>query len=381
MTDKETGLTHEQAAELTAEGKINGESEIKTKSIGQIVRENTLTFFNFLNIALAVLVLIFGDIKNAMFIGVIFCNTGIGIFQEIRAKRTIDRLTLISAPKAHVIRSSSELEIPNSAIVEGDLVVFRAGYQSSADCVILSGDCEVNESLITGESDPIYKKAGDMILSGSFIVSGECRAQATGLGADSFANKITNSAKYIKKNESKMMNAINTILKGISVCIIPIMLLLMYKSVFISDQSVNKAVVSTVAAIIGMIPEGLVLLTSIVLAVSSIRLAQNKTLVQDMYCIETLASVDVLCLDKTGTITEGCMQVAEVKTLGDNSGTDVNSAMTALTNALSDTNPTFMAVKERWGEKSVNQITATVPFSSARKWSGAQFEKLGTYVM
>ncbi len=381
MTDKEQGLTHEQAARLTAEGKINGEAVIKTKSIGQIVRENTLTFFNFLNIVLAALVLIFGDIKNAMFIGVIFCNTGIGIFQEIRAKRTIDRLTLISAPKAHVIRSGCELEIPNSAIAEGDLVVFRAGYQSSADCVILSGDCEVNESLITGESDPIYKKTGDKILSGSFIVSGECRAQATGLGADSFANKITNGAKYIKKNESKMMNAINTILKGISVCIIPIMLLLLYKSVFVSDQSVNKAVVSTVAAIIGMIPEGLVLLTSIVLAVSSIRLAQNKTLVQDLYCIETLARVDVLCLDKTGTITEGCMQVAEVKTLGDSSGTDVNSAMTALTNALSDTNPTFMAVKERWGEKAVNQITATVPFSSARKWSGAQFEKLGTYVM
>lgn len=382
-TDIINGLSHEEAAKRAAEGRVNGTGEIKTKSISRIVRENTLTFFNFLNIVLAVLVLIFGEIKNAMFIGVIFCNTGIGIFQEIRAKRTIDKLTLISAPKAHVIRGGTETEISNADIVEGDLVVFRAGTQASADCEIVSGECEVNESLITGESDPIFKKPGDRILSGSFAVSGECRAVAVGLGAESFANKITSSAKYVKKTESKMMKAINTILKGISIIILPLMALLIFNGVCLADppQEFNRAVVSTVAAIIGMIPEGLVLLTSIVLAVSSIRLAQNKTLVQDMYCIETLARVDVLCLDKTGTITEGSMQVAEVKPLDENSGVDINSAMTALTNALSDTNPTFMAVKERWGEKAVQNVTATVPFSSARKWSGAQFADLGTYVM
>ncbi|MBQ9483621.1 MAG: cation-translocating P-type ATPase [Ruminiclostridium sp.] len=381
MTDTDiiNGLSPEEAAKRAAEGRVNGSGEIKTKSIAQIVRDNTLTFFNFLNIVLAVLVLIFGDIKNAMFIGVIFCNTGIGIFQEIRAKRTIDRLTLISAPKAHVIRGGTEIEIPNPDIVEGDLVVFRAGVQASADCEIVSGECEVNESLITGESDPIYKKAGDKILSGSFAVSGECRAVAVGLGADSFANKITSGAKYVKKTDSKMMKAINTILKGISICIIPIMLLLMYNGVFVSGQSVNRAVVSTVAAIIGMIPEGLVLLTSIVLAVSSIRLAQNKTLVQDMYCIETLARVDVLCLDKTGTITEGSMQVSEVKLLDESA--DADTAMTALATALSDTNPTFMAVKERWNGSSAHTADMTVPFSSARKWSGAHFPDLGTYVM
>ena len=176
--------------------------------MAQIVRDNTLTFFNFLNIVLAAIVLIFGEIKNAMFIGVILCNTGIGIVQEIRAKRTIDRLTLISAPKAHVIRDGSEKEILNSQIVEGDLVVFRSGMQASADCEIVQGECEVNESLITGESDPVYKKPGDKILSGSFIVSGESRAVAVGLGADSFANKITSGAKYVKKTDSKMMRAI-----------------------------------------------------------------------------------------------------------------------------------------------------------------------------
>lgn len=382
MTDINTGLTPEEAEKRAAEGRVNGSSEIKTKSVGQIVKENTLTFFNFLNIALASLILIFGEIKNAMFIGVIFCNTGIGIFQEIRAKRTIDRLTLISAPKAHVIRGGEEIEIPNSGIVEGDIVVFRTGMQASADCIVGSGQCEVNESLITGESDPVYKSQGDKILSGSFIVSGEARAEAVGLGAESFANKITSGAKYVKKTDSKMMHAINTILKGISIIILPLMALLIYNSIFVVDppQTFDRAIESSVAAIIGMIPEGLVLLTSIVLAVSSIRLAQNKTLVQDMYCIETLARVDVLCLDKTGTITEGSMQVAETMCL-DCTEDELNDAMTALATALSDVNPTFGAVKERWSGVSDREATGTVPFSSARKWSGAMFGDCGTYVM
>ncbi len=381
-TDIEYGLSSEEAAKRAAEGKVNGTGEIKTKSVAQIVRENTLTFFNFLNVVLAVLVLIFGGgFKNAMFIGVIFCNTGIGIFQEIRAKHTIDRLTLISAPKAHVIRDGAETEIPNSEIVEGELVTFRAGYQASADCLIVSGECEVNESLITGESDPIFKKPGDKILSGSFAVSGECRAVAVGLGAESFASKITSSAKYVKKTESKMMNAINTILKGISIIIVPLMALLVVNGIFWADppQELNRAMVSTVAAVIGMIPEGLVLLTSIVLAVSTIRLAQHKTLVQDMYCIETLARVDVLCLDKTGTITEGSMQVVETMKLDESA--DIDEAMTALATALNDTNPTFCAVKERWGGESSHTADMTVPFSSARKWSGAHFPDLGTLVM
>ena len=381
-TDIQNGLSASEAQKRADEGRVNGSTEIKTKSISQIVRDNTLTFFNFLNIALAVIVLIFGEIKNAMFIGVILCNTAIGIVQEIRAKRTIDRLTLISAPKAHVIRDGTELEILNSDIVEGDLSVFRAGYQASADCEVVWGDCEVNESLITGESDPINKKVGDKILSGSFIISGEVRAIAVGLGKDSFANKITSGAKYVKKTDSKMMNAINRILKGISIIILPLMALLVYNGVFVADppQTFDRAMVSTVAAIIGMIPEGLVLLTSIVLAVSSIRLAQAKTLVQDLYCIETLARVDVLCLDKTGTITEGSMQVAETKCLDCTEDT-LNEGMTALVCALSDTNPTYDAVKERWGGNSVLKASETVPFSSARKWSGAYFPEKGTYVM
>lgn len=385
-TDIQNGLSPEEAAKRAAEGRVNGSAEIKTKSVSQIIRDNTLTFFNFLNIVLVTLVFVFSkdinDIKNAMFIAIIFCNTGIGIFQEIRAKRTIDRLTLISAPKAHVIRGGTETEILNSEIVEGDLTVFRAGMQACADSRVVWGDCEVNESLITGESDPVNKRCGDMILSGSFIVSGEVRAVAEKLGADSFANKITSGAKYLKKAESKMMNAINSILKGISIIIIPLMLLQIANGVFWAkpEQTFNDAVLSSVAAIIAMIPEGLVLLTSVVLAVSAIRLAQNNTLVQNLYCIETLARVDVLCLDKTGTITEGSMQVAETMCL-DCTEEELNEGMTALACALSDTNPTFEAVKEHWSGESALKAAETVPFSSARKWSGAYFGENGTYVM
>ncbi len=380
MTDKKTGLTSSEVKERIEKGLVNGDMNIKTKSIKRIIFDNTFTFFNFLNIALAILVIIFGELKNAMFAMVIICNTAIGIIQEIRSKRIIDRLTLISAPKARVIRDGEESEIAVSEIVMDDLVIFRAGSQASADCVVLEGECEVNESLITGESDPVYKSEGEKILSGSFVVSGEARAAACAIGSDSFANKITGGAKYFKKTDSKMMNAINKILKIVSVCIIPMMAILIYDGIFVTDQGLSRAVTSTVAAVIGMIPEGLVLLSSVVLAVSSIRLAMNKTLVQDLYCIETLARVDVLCLDKTGTITEGSMQVEEVKPLGKATADETDRAMTALMNALSDGNPTFNAAKEKWSGESDMRAGKILPFSSAKKWSGAEFGG-ETYVM
>ncbi|MGN0618485.1 MAG: HAD-IC family P-type ATPase [Ruminiclostridium sp.] len=381
MTDEEKGLTSAQVEERARDGRINGDVNVKTKSVSRILRDNIFTFFNFLNIALAVLVIIFGELKNAIFIGVIFCNTAIGIFQEIRAKRIIDRLSLISAPKARVIRDGQEQEIPTSGIVLDDIVIFRAGAQAAADCLVLSGECEVNESLITGESDPVFKKQGEKILSGSFVISGEAKAVAVAVGADSFASKITSGAKYVKKTNSKMMNAINTILKGISICILPIMALLLYNGICVTGQGVNRAVTSTVAAIIGMIPEGLVLLSSVVLAVSSIRLAQRNTLVQDLYCIETLSRVDVLCLDKTGTITEGSMAVDEVLPLGGSPAELIDEAMTALMCALSDGNPTFNAAKEKWSGESSLKAKIALPFSSAKKWSGAYFGNRGSYIM
>ena len=377
MTDKYKGLTAEEVWERVKNGKVNGNPNPKTKSIKQIVFQNIFTFFNLINVALAVMVFAVGSPKNAMFALVIVFNTGIGIFQEIRAKRTIDRLTLISAPKTRVIRDGIETEIANEDIVADELIVFRTGTQAAADCQVIGGECEVNESLITGESDPVYKKEGDMILSGSFLVSGEARAVVTALGNDSFTSKITSGAKYLKKPKSKMMDAINLILKIIGVCVIPIMGILLYNSIYVTGQSLDRAVTSTVAAIIGMIPEGLVLLSSVVLAVSTIRLAQKQTLVQDLYCIETLARVDVLCLDKTGTITEGAMAVEEVKLLADE---PVDEAVTALMNALNDGNPTFNAMKEYWNGESGWKAAQILPFSSARKWSGANFGDKGSYI-
>ena len=378
MTDKLKGLSSEEVAERVKDGRINGNPNPKTKSVKQIVFQNIFTFFNLINIALAAMVFSVGSPKNAMFALVIVFNTGIGIFQEIRAKRTIDRLTLVSAPKTTVIRDGAETEISTENIVADEVIVFRTGTQAAADCRVISGECEVNESLITGESDPVYKKDGDLILSGSFVVSGEARAVVTALGADSFASRMTNGAKYLKKPKSKMMDAINLILKVIGVCIIPIMGILLYNSVYVTGQSFDRAVTSTVAAIIGMIPEGLVLLSSVVLAVSAIRLAQKQTLVQDMYCIETLARVDVLCLDKTGTITEGTMAVDEVKLLTDET---VDDKITALMNTLNDNNPTFSAVKQHWNGKSSWTAEQTLPFSSARKWSGAYFSGKGSYIL
>ncbi len=372
------GLTSAQVEERIKSGRVNGCHNPKTKSVKQIFAQHIFTFFNLINVILATAIFLVGSPKNAMFALVVICNTSIGIFQEIRAKRTIDRLTLISAPKTHVIRDGAETEIPTEEIVSDELIIFRTGTQAAADCVVTEGECEVNESLISGEADPVYKKAGDEILSGSFVVSGEAYGTVTALGADSFTSKITKGAKYVKKPQSKMMDAVNKILKGIAICIIPISAMLFYNAIFVSGQGLQRAVTSTVAAIIGMIPEGLVLLSSVVLAVSAIRLARNNALVQDLYCIETLARVDVLCLDKTGTITEGTMAVEEVKNLTDK---PVDEAITALMNALNDRNPTYNALKEYWNGESEWQAEKVLPFSSAKKWSGAYFSGKGAYIM
>ena len=378
MTDINNGLSEREVRERIADGRVNGNPHPRTKSVKQIFAHNIFTFFNLINVVLAALVFMVGSPKNAMFALVIVCNTSIGIFQEIRAKRAIDRLTLISAPKAHVVRDGREQEIPTEEIVMDELIIFRTGVQAAADCQVAAGECEVNESLITGENDPVYKQAGDKILSGSFVVSGEARGIACAIGENSFSGKITKGAKYMKKPRSKMMNAINKILKGISICIVPIMGVLFYNSIFVSGQSLERAVTSTVAAVIGMIPEGLVLLSSVVMAVSAMRLAKNNTLVQDLYCMETLARVDVLCLDKTGTITEGTMSVEEVMQLSDE---PIDEAVTALMNALSDSNPTYNALKEHWNGESQWTAEKILPFSSAKKWSGAQFRGKGSYII
>ena len=383
VTDTTLGLSEAQVSQRITDGKVNGEMNIPSKSIKQIFKDNCLTFFNLINVILAACVVAVGSFKNCLFLGVILCNTAIGIFQEIRSKRAIDKLALISAPKADVIRGGVQQTIAVKDIVLDDLMILTAGKQVCSDCVVVQGECEVNESLITGESDPVIKKPGDEILSGSYLVSGETKAQVVRIGADNYASKITSGAKYIKKNNSKMLGSINYILKIISLCIIPMILLMFGKEMLLAGTPFNEAVVNTVSAIIGMIPEGLVLMASMVLAVSVIRLATNKTLAQDLYCVETLARVDVLCLDKTGTITEGKMEVTDVIPL---EKADCEKALCEMIYALGDNNPTALAIMDRYrnnGENAVCEWKAdsVVHFSSAKKWSLASFGGKGTYIL
>ncbi len=375
------GLTNAQVAMRSQQGLTNAETGVKTKTEKQILLSNLLTFFNILNFVLAIALVLVGSYKNTLFMGQIICNLLIGTFQEIRSKRTIDRLTLISAPRAEVIRDGQKHGIAISEIVLDDMLVLSSGNQVPADSIVMQDECEVNESLITGESDPILKKQGDEILSGSFLVSGKCTAQVEHVGKDNYASQITGSAKYIKKRSSEIMNSIDTLIKVIGFGLLPIGALLFYKDKFVINQTLQGSVNHTVAALIGMIPEGLVLLTSVVFAVSVIKLSRQKTLVQDLYCVETLARVDTLCLDKTGTITEGTMQVDDIVPFEGFSAEDMQEALKALVEALPDDNPTFLAVQERFAGAAEWTVDEIVPFSSARKWSGAFFPAQGTYIM
>ena len=375
------GLSSDQVNARISAGYKNGESDIKTKSIGRIIRDNVITPFNILNFILGILVISVGSFKNVLFLNIIFLNICIGSFQEIRAKKTIDRLSLISSPKASVLRNGIVEKIPVSEIVLDDVLHLSSGNQICCDCTVLEGSCEVNEALITGESDPLPKTVGDGMLSGSFLSSGSCYARVEHIGVDNYATKISNSAKYIKKNNSEILKWINIIIKVIGIIIIPVGLLLFYKEIFVSHTPYQDAVVGIVAALIGMIPEGLILLTSVVFAVGVVRLSRHKTLVQELYCIETLARVDTLCLDKTGTITEGEMQLDHIIPYSGMSEDEVKEALCAMLHAQTDTNPTFDAIRMALGDESNWLSNQVVPFSSARKWSGASFSDRGAYVM
>ena len=375
-TDINKGLTTAEAEERIKNGLSNGDIDVKTKSIKHIFFDNIFTFFNLINVVLAVLVLIAGSFRNALFMIIIICNIGIGIFQEIRSKRVIDKLSIISAPKAYILRDGKEITMPVSDVVVDDIMLLSAGKQVCADAVIVEGECEANESLITGESDAIPKKIGDELISGSFVVSGSVKAQATRVGAQSTSGKITSGAKYIKKRSSEMMNSIDKIIRIIAVCIIPFGAVLLLKDFFVLHETFENGITTTVAALIAMIPEGLVLLTSVALAISSIRLARKQTLCQDLYCVESLARVDVLCLDKTGTITEGTQEITETILLDNDF--DIKKTLGAFVSAFQDANPTLTAIADKFSEKPENALIKSIPFSSARKWSAAEFEGLGS---
>lgn len=393
----ETGLTDEQVAERKANGFVNNDKPLPTKSIKRIFYDNIVTLFNILNLLLGIAVFLVGSYKNMLFLGVMLCNTSIGIFQEIRAKRTIDKLSIVSATKVTVIRNGVKMKVGIDEIVLDDIIQFSQGNQIPVDCIVISGSCDANESLLTGESDAIHKQSGDMMYSGSYLVSGKCYARAEHVGSENYASKISAQAKYIKKVNSEILFTLNKIIKVLTFIILPLAILMFLKQYSLPstdpgllkssplgmiDSHLVQAVVSTVAAVTGMIPEGLILLTSTVLAVSVIRLSKHKVLVQELYCIETLARVDVLCLDKTGTITEGCMEVADYLPYNNKAEKEnLSDILCGLVNALDDTNATFMALKEKFIGESPMKADKAIPFASEKKWSGAHFVGEGSYIM
>ena len=365
------GLSKEEVKIRIKEGKVNYDTTTPSKSIKQIIFENTFTLFNFINVVLATSIILVGSYKNLLFLGVVICNTLISVVQELRAKKIVDKLSIISSSRAKVIRYGSLKQIHINDIVLDDVIIYELGNQVVVDSIIMDGECEVNESFITGEAKTIYKKKGDTILSGSFIVSGDVKAKVIHVGLDNYTSIISRDAKKMKKQiNSEIMKSLNKIVKYISIFLVPIGVLLLLRQFSISGNTTSNAVTSVVAAVIGMIPEGLILLVSTVLAVSTLRLSKKNVLVQDLYCIETLARVDTLCLDKTGTITEGVMEVKDVLPLNKKKINDIDEVLEAISSNLNDNNPTFKALNDKYKNDSKIKVKKKIPFSSSRKYSG-----------
>ncbi|MFV0362278.1 MAG: cation-translocating P-type ATPase [Suipraeoptans sp.] len=377
--DVSLGLSKEQVEERIKSGWINKSVEPPSPTIKDIVKKNTFTYFNFIFTVLSVLLIVVGSFRNLTFLPIIIINTLIGILQELKAKKTLDDLSMMNAPKTTVIRDGVTLSTNSEKLVVDDIVVFKSGNQISADAVVVDGEVSVNESLLTGESDEISKKPGDKLMSGSFIASGECMAQLENVGKDSYISKLTLEAKAMPtKEKSEMIRSLDKLLVLVGIAIIPIGIALFVQGYFINDETFRNSITAMVAALIGMIPEGLYLLTSVALAVSSIRLASKKVLLHDMKSIETLARVDVLCVDKTGTITENTMKVQKLvvtRNYKKDSMPEITHMIGDFVAAMSDENITMHALKERFNKGSGRTPSKTIAFSSAYKYSGVAFEE------
>lgn len=378
------GLTSQQVQEHRLHGWTNKAVEPPSKTTKEIVHENVFTYFNLIFVVLAVLLCLVGSFRDLTFLPVIIANTLIGIIQEIRAKQVLDKLTMLNAPRASVVRDGKRTVINAEDLVVDDIVIFKAGDQVCADAEVSAGEVQVNESLLTGEADEITKRKGDKLMSGSFIVSGQCHARLDKVGEDSYISKLTLQAKAMQsKEQSEMIRSLDKLVKCVGVAIIPIGIVLFSQAFFIQHDGFRESVTSMIAAVIGMIPEGLYLLASVALAVSSIRLAQKKVLLHDMKCIETLARVDVLCVDKTGTITENTMKVQKlIKT--DEYDEKEKGGLSLLVGdfaaAMTNDNITMAALKEYFTKASGKKVLSKTGFSSATKYSSVTFED-GAYVL
>ncbi len=366
------GLSSKQVKLRIEQGLLNKESIVPTKTISRIIRDNVFTLFNLLNFGLALAIFAIGSYKNLLFMGIVVCNTLISTIQEIRSKLVIDKLSVITSTKAKVIRNGKIETINNEDIVLDDIILFKSGNQIITDSVIMEGEVSVNESFITGETELITYKKGDMLKSGSFIVVGNCKAKVEHVSLDNYTNVISKDAKYVKPINSILMNSLNKIIKIISILIVPLGVLL-FLNQYNLDKNLELAVINTVAALIGMIPEGLVLLTSTVLAVSVIRLSKLNVLVQELYCIEMLARVDTICLDKTGTITDGKMEVIKVISL--DKKYNIEEIMGNIVNHLEIDNATSEAISNYFKKYDNYQMVEKIPFSPIYKYSGVVFKE------
>ena len=382
-TDPTLGLTQSQVQARLQAGWSNDPGEPPTKTEGQIIRENCLTFFNLIFLILAALLVVTGSYKNMMFLVIAIANTAIGTFQEIRSKRTVDKLTLVAERPVNALREGVFVGVRPNLLVRDDIIQLAAGDQICADGVVRTGELQVNESLITGEADAILKGPGDTVKSGSFVVAGRGLVQLTQVGPDAYAAKLSAAAKQdVHATQSEMMRSLDRLIRVVGFALIPVGCILFYQQHFVLGLDLAASVEATVSALIGMIPEGLYLLTSVAMAVSAMKLAQRKVLVQDMNCIETLARVDVLCVDKTGTVTQPDMSVQELVCLApQTSPQQVEGVLGAYYQVMDADNDTAKALARRFQQGNGWQAQQVVPFTSANKWSAVVFQDHGSYVL
>ena len=376
-----TGLSAAQVQQKKESGKQNLPPEKSTKSTSQILKDNICTLFNLFNVLIAIALALVGAWSNMMFICIIAVNTLIGIVQELHAKKLVEKLSLLSAPTVRVIRDGKHSEIPIHELVEQDVIELEAGNQVCSDCVILVGEAEVNESLLTGESDPVLKPEGSHLLSGSFIVSGRCRACVEHVGAENYAAAIAREAKRLRGIHSELLSSMRKVTHFTAFLIPPLGILLFLEAFLLRGDTLNHAVVTTAAGLLGMLPKGLVLLISISLAVGIITLSRKKVLVQELFALETLAHVDTLCLDKTGTLTQGKMQVEKVYSAEPQGSVLFEELIGSFLQYTDDNNATFQALKAHFAASDVFSPIHKIPFSSERKWSAIEFQNAGTSVI
>ena len=379
----DTGLTSAQAAERAEKGWMNTLSKGAGKTEWEIAARNLFTFFNLVFVVLAVALALAGSsVKNMTFLIVVVCNLCIGCFQEIRAKRAVDQLKIVTVQKLRTIRNGEVTLLPSDALVRDDIVEFTAGDQICADCILLTEQLQINEALVTGEEDAVTKMPGDTLLSGSFVISGTARARLTQVGADAFAARLSQAARENPNTaKSEMMGSLDKLIRWVGIALIPVGALLFCQEFFTLRQGLTASAEGTVAALVGMIPEGLYLLTSVALAASSLKLTRKKVLVKDLNCIETLARVDVLCVDKTGTITEPGMEVEQVIPLTGDPPERLEDILTALFSGQEPENDTGRALVETFAGKTDWVCEKRIPFTSEKKWSAAIFRGQGAFVV